>query len=82
MTTISCKKCGSVDLFIKENGSQVGLYCSDCGAWIKWLGKDERRLIELQIQRNKAVPEDIEPEIDLSLISDEDLLNEIARRMK
>ena len=36
-----CKNCGSIDLFTKEKGNQVGLYCADCGKWIKWLGKDE-----------------------------------------
>ena len=30
----------------KNNGNNVGLYCSDCGAWIKWLGKDELRAFE------------------------------------
>jgi hypothetical protein len=44
-----CRKCGSIDLFIKENGPQVGLYCKDCGAWQKWIGKDERRLVEMQL---------------------------------
>ena len=41
-----CKKCGSVSLYTKNNGNNVGLYCSDCGAWIKWLGKDELRAFE------------------------------------
>ena len=41
-----CKKCGSTSLYIKNNGNNVGLYCSDCGAWIKWLGKDELRAFE------------------------------------
>jgi hypothetical protein len=41
-----CKKCGSLDLHIETKGSNVGLYCSDCGAWIKWLGKDELRAFE------------------------------------
>ena len=36
-----CKKCGSIDLNTQEKGSQIGLYCSDCGAWIKWIGKEE-----------------------------------------
>lgn len=49
MKQFYCKKCGSMDVFIKENGSQTGLYCSDCGKWIKWLGKDELRLAELYI---------------------------------
>ncbi len=30
----------------KKKGNNVGLYCSDCGAWIKWLGKDELRAFE------------------------------------
>jgi hypothetical protein len=55
MNKFSCKKCGSVSIHIKENGTQVGLYCSDCGVWIKWLGKDDRRLAELQIQNNSTV---------------------------
>ena len=41
-----CKKCGSVSLYTKNKGNNVGLYCSDCGAWIKWLGKDELRAFE------------------------------------
>lgn len=41
-----CRKCGSTDLFTKEKGNNVGLYCSDCGAWIKWLSKDELRAFE------------------------------------
>jgi len=86
MATITCKKCGSLDVFIKPNGTQTGAYCSDCGAWIKWVGKDEQRLIERQIERNKeiAVVEEEEEEIvyDLSQFSNEELLEEIHRRMR
>ncbi|WP_455717682.1 hypothetical protein [Anaerosporobacter sp.] len=41
-----CKKCGSLGLHTEVKGSNTGLYCSDCGAWIKWLGKDELRAFE------------------------------------
>lgn len=41
-----CKKCGSISLYTEEKGNNIGLYCSDCGAWIKWLGKDELRAFE------------------------------------
>ena len=41
-----CKKCGSIKLYTEQKGSQIGLYCGDCGAWIKWLGKDELRAFE------------------------------------
>lgn len=36
-----CKKCGSIDLFTNVKGNNTGLYCTDCGGWIKWLSKDE-----------------------------------------
>lgn len=41
-----CKKCGSVSLHTEVKGKNTGLYCDDCGAWIKWLGKDELRAFE------------------------------------
>ncbi len=41
-----CKKCGSVSLHTEVKGNNTGLYCDDCGAWIKWLSKDELRAFE------------------------------------
>ncbi len=41
-----CKKCGSISLHIEVKGNNTGLYCSDCGSWQKWLGKDELRAFE------------------------------------
>lgn len=41
-----CKKCGSVSLHTEIKGSNIGLYCDDCGAWVKWLGKEELRAFE------------------------------------
>lgn len=38
-----CKKCGSTSLHTEHKGNNTGLYCDDCGTWIKWLGKDELR---------------------------------------
>jgi len=43
-----CRKCGSVDMTSQKQGTNTGLYCNDCGAWQKWLSKDEIRLIEFQ----------------------------------
>lgn len=51
-----CKKCGSLDLHTEVKGSNTGLYCSDCGAWIKWLGKDELRAFEnAKIKENERI---------------------------
>ena len=44
-------KCGSVDFFTEPKGNNIGLYCSMCGKWKKWLGKDEAFLFE----HNKTV---------------------------
>lgn len=41
-----CKKCGSISLHTEVKGNNTGLYCDDCGAWIKWIGKDELRAFE------------------------------------
>jgi len=41
MYEYTCKKCNGIKFFVKDNGNNKGLYCSNCGAWIKWLGKDE-----------------------------------------
>lgn len=38
-----CKKCGSIALHTEVKGNNTGLYCDDCGSWIKWLSKDELR---------------------------------------
>lgn len=37
-------KCGSKEFFTEKHGNQIGLYCSACGKWQKWLNKDEIRL--------------------------------------
>ena len=37
-----CKKCGRINkTFIKQKGNNTGVYCGDCGMWIKWLNKNE-----------------------------------------
>lgn len=58
-----CKKCASTDLYTDQNDNNTGLYCSDCGAWIKWLSKKELRAFGYsQKKENKDV---IECEIPL-----------------
>ena len=50
MKIFECPKCGSKDVFIDKTNKQTGLYCGDCGRWIKWINKDEQRLAERQIE--------------------------------
>lgn len=53
MKIYKCEKCGSTDIFIECNENHRGLYCGDCGKWIKWLNKDEERLASRQIIESK-----------------------------
>jgi transcription initiation factor TFIIIB Brf1 subunit/transcription initiation factor TFIIB len=67
-----CKKCGSIDLHTETKGSNVGLYCSDCGAWIKWLGKDELRAFEnSQKEEHQKVVDTMVDEVGVNLIKKE-----------
>ena len=36
-----CRKCNGSAFFMKQHNNNTGLYCGDCGAWQKWLNKDE-----------------------------------------
>lgn len=56
-----CKKCGSISLHTEIKGNNTGLYCDDCGAWVKWLGKDELRAFnynQMVSQMREATPEE------------------------
>lgn len=68
-----CSKCNGTFTFIKNNSTQTGLYCSKCGKWIKWLSKEEIRLYENKMELDSTS--------DLSNFTNEELLNEIKRRM-
>lgn len=50
MKKFCCEKCGSKEVYIKKVNSSTGLYCSDCGKWIKWLPKNEIDLAERYIE--------------------------------
>lgn len=70
MESYVCKKCGSVDVFLKSNGTQTGLYCRDCDTWLKWVGKKEIPLVEKWIEDNKL--KEVNQENDLSLANETD----------
>ena len=46
------------------------MYCSDCSAWLKWVGKKEIPLVEKWIEDNK--PKETNQENDLSLANETD----------
>lgn len=42
-----CKKCSGDDFWFMKKGEQLGIYCKNCGRWLKWADKDERHLYEM-----------------------------------
>lgn len=46
MNEYKCPKCNSTNLFTRKKDTQTGLYCKECGKWIKWLNKEEARVFE------------------------------------
>ena len=49
-----CTKCNSENLFIKKSGNNTGLYCEECGAFQKWLSKNEVRVFEYESSLQKT----------------------------
>ena len=43
-----CTNCESKDFFFADKGKKKGIYCSNCGRWIKWADKYERDLATKQ----------------------------------
>lgn len=67
-------KCGSMDFFTEPQGNNIGLYCSMCGKWKKWLGKDEAFLFERNKAANKKNKDIKEKEIKITRDSYVDLI--------
>ena len=78
-----CKKCGSVALHTETKGNNTGLYCDDCGAFQKWLGKDELRAFEYSMRKatkeeNESVDkyiQSISKPIDVNLFRNCNVIN-------
>ena len=60
-----CKKCGSIKLHTEVKGNSVGLYCSKCGKWQRWLSKDELRAFKYADKKKEETKGTVECEIPL-----------------
>jgi len=49
-----CSKCGCKKMFTEQHGNNTGLYCSNCGKWVRWLSKDELRAFEHALQESMS----------------------------
>lgn len=76
----NCKKCGSISLYTEVKGNSTGLYCKDCGAWIKWLNKEEIRAFKHKDKEDNVVNSTIEKRIeDFIKFLDEAIDNEYSK---
>lgn len=56
-----CKKCGSKNLYLEPrakgqdilSADMVALKCKDCGSWLKWCPKDERKYYYANTQQKQ-----------------------------
>ena len=85
--------CGFEEFHTKQNtkinnGIQTGLYCSGCGRWIKWLGKEEVRLFDKYLEERKSKrkmeieKDEFKDQFDITKVSNEELLEELAERIR
>lgn len=44
-----CKKCGGETFETREKGPHIGLYCSNCYTWQKWLNKAQVIIVRKKI---------------------------------
>lgn len=67
---MKCCKCGRNQLFIRKSGNNTGLYCQICGAWQKWMTKDEIRAFEYQKENNRNVVKEDDNSLLLARLED------------
>lgn len=48
-----CGYCKSDLVYMKENEGKTGLYCQNCGRWLRWVSDDEKSKIRAEIERRK-----------------------------
>lgn len=48
-----CSYCKSDSIFLKETEDKTGVYCRNCGRWLKWVESAEKEKIKKEIDRQK-----------------------------
>lgn len=46
---VHCPRCGENHIgYLNQRGPHIGLYCTGCDGWIKWLSAAEKKQINLE----------------------------------
>ena len=48
-----CGYCKSDMIFLKENEGKTGMYCQNCGRWLKWISDEEKLKVMAEIDKRK-----------------------------
>ena len=85
-----CRICGDTEIYLQAKGMQVGVYCANCGKWIKWLSKKDQSIYknsgykiysqDAQIQLKGAVIKGLTTQsmgVNLGLEDDGELQNNV-----
>jgi hypothetical protein len=48
-----CSYCKSDSIFLKESDDKTGVYCQNCGRWLKWVDQSEKAKILSEIEKKK-----------------------------
>lgn len=73
MTSHKCLKCNNAnDFVITRKGPHIGLYCKKCGAWIKWIKKNEGKVYQITMDDIVKGEENAESDTEGNALSDEE----------
>ena len=56
-STQQCPKCNSTHFELRQSGPHHGLYCRDCGKFIRWVKESERPKLEEAIAEKDMTTE-------------------------
>lgn len=71
MTSHKCTKCDNEeDFIIARKGPHIGLYCKKCGAWIKWIKKNDGKVYQINMDDIAKCENNTEPDVEGVTMSD------------
>lgn len=48
-----CGYCKSDIVFLKDSEDKTGVYCQNCGRWLKWVDQEEKAKLMAEIEKRK-----------------------------
>lgn len=76
-----CKKCNGTDFFLSKRANHTGIFCSECGSWLKWANNDEVNLFSKE-SKDSVVKKENSNEQNLTLKDVIKDLEQIAEKIR